>query len=122
MDILACPMCKHFPLQLFVFDEKNVDRSTDEKKPLCELYCAYKNAYIKDISEPPCDDCYKKEIVEGLLYCPSCKRWYPIMDEIPRMLPDKLRKKEDDIKFLEKYKQKIPKEITESGLPVNLGS
>ncbi|MEM4000882.1 MAG: Trm112 family protein, partial [Saccharolobus sp.] len=42
MDLLACPMCKHFPLKLFVFSEKEIDRklSQEDKKPLCELYCA----------------------------------------------------------------------------------
>ncbi len=123
MDLLACPICKKFPLELYVFETRKVERSTDEKKPLCELYCAYNKSYIKDLQQPPpCDECYKEEIVEGLLFCPSCKRWYPIIDEIPRMLPDNLRKREEDLKFLEKNRSKIPKEVLESGLPVNMKS
>jgi Uncharacterized conserved protein len=123
MDLLACPMCKHFPLKLFVFSEKEIDRklSQEDKKPLCELYCAYKSAFIKDLNSlPPCEECIRNEIVEGVLYCESCNRWYPIIDEIPRMLPDKLRKEEEDIKFLEKHKDKIPKTILSNGVPFRL--
>ncbi|MFP3201873.1 MAG: Trm112 family protein [Sulfolobus sp.] len=123
LDLLACPICKHFPLNFYVFSEKVINREIkNEKKPLCELYCSFKNVNVKDVrpEELPCDECFKHEIVDGLLYCPNCKRWYPIIDEIPRMLPDKLRRKEEDLEFLKKYKDKIPKEILENGLPFNL--
>ncbi|AEB95950.1 MAG: Trm112 family protein [Metallosphaera sp.] len=120
MDILACPMCKHFHLDLYVFQEKEYQkREPNEKIPLCEIYCSYKNVEVKEMANPPCFECIKKEIVEGLLVCPSCNRWYPIIDEIPRMLPDKLRKK-DDLDFLRKYKDKIPQKVLDSGLPFNL--
>ncbi|AOL16160.1 hypothetical protein BFU36_04885 [Sulfolobus sp. A20] len=121
MDLLACPICKHFPLRLYVFSEKNVERTIEDKKPLCELYCAFKVSYVKELKEiPPCDECIKHEIDNGLLYCESCKRWYPIIDEIPRMLPDKLRKEEEELNFLKQYKDKIPKEILNNGLPFRL--
>ena len=71
MDILACPIDKHHPLELHVFEEKD-------------------------------------EIVEGLIVCPECLRWYPIRDEIPEMLPDELRKEAEDLPFLKKWKSKIP--------------
>mgnify|MGYP000582328172 CR=1 FL=1 len=80
MEILACPICKHYPLQLYVFEEK-------------------------------------KEIVEGLIVCTSCKRWYPIIDEIPHMLPDELRNKEEDLAFLRKWKDKLPEEVVKEGKP-----
>jgi len=83
MDILACPIDKHHPLELHVFDEK-------------------------------------EEIVEGLLVCPKCNRYYPIIDEIPHMLPDELREKEEDLGFLEKWKDKIPEKILYEGKPFNL--
>ena len=122
LDLLACPICKHFPLVYYVFSEREVERSIgDQKKPLCELYCAYKKVNVKEAKEElPCEECFRKEIVDGLLYCPQCKRWYPIIDEIPRMLPDKLRKESEDVEFLKKYKDKIPKEILTEGLPFHL--
>jgi len=83
MDILACPIDKHYPLELYVFKE-------DE------------------------------EIVEGIIVCPKCLRWYPIKDEIPEMLPDELRDVRSEISFLEKWREKIPKKILLEGKPFNL--
>jgi len=83
MEILACPIDKYYPLELYVFVEK-------------------------------------EEIVEGLIVCPKCLRWYPIRDEIPEMLPDELRDEKDELLFLEKWKDKIPKKILLEGKPFNL--
>jgi len=67
----------------------------------------------------------KDEIISGLLVCPSkkdkkCKRWYPIIDEIPCLLPDELREEKEDKAFLRKWKDKIPKTILRQGKPFNL--
>ena len=83
MDILACPICKHYPLDLHVFDEK-------------------------------------EEIVEGLLTCSACLRWYPIIEEIPHMLPDELREEKEDLSFLQKWKAKIPEKVIKEGKPFKL--
>ena len=63
----------------------------------------------------------KEEIVEGLIVCPKCLRWYPIRDEIPEMLPDELRKEKEDLPFLKKWKEKVPKNILSHGKPFNMG-
>jgi uncharacterized protein YbaR (Trm112 family) len=55
----------------------------------------------------------KEEIVEGVIVCPKCLRWYPIRDEIPEMLPDELP-------ILRKSKNKLPKKILSQGKPFNL--
>lgn len=83
MDILACPIDKHHPLELYIFEEKD-------------------------------------EIVEGIIVCPKCLRWYPIRDEIPEMLPDELRNMRDELSFLEKWRDKIPEKILFEGKPFNL--
>jgi uncharacterized protein YbaR (Trm112 family) len=83
MEILACPIDKYYPLELYVFEEK-------------------------------------EEIVEGLIVCLKCLRWYPIRDEIPEMLPDQLRNREEEISFLKKWKDKIPSKIVREGKPFNL--
>jgi uncharacterized protein YbaR (Trm112 family) len=62
----------------------------------------------------------KDEIVEGIIVCKKCLRWYPIIDEIPHMLPDDLRKREEDIAFLKKYRDKVPSEVLRLGKPFNL--
>ncbi|NPA04942.1 MAG: Trm112 family protein [Crenarchaeota archaeon] len=136
MDIAACPMCKHFPLELYVIETKEYPEREEQikrllekyKPPLCEIYCYKLQTPIgKKIEElqkegvtPPCDECLKIEVVTGVIYCPNCGRWYPIIDEIPRMLPDNLRKKNEDLKFLKKYAEKLPEKITREGKPWNL--
>ncbi len=50
-------------------------------------------------------------IVSGLLVCRKCGRFYPIIDEIPIMLPDDLRKPEDDAAFVRKWHDRIPKDL-----------
>ncbi len=75
MNILACPIDKHFPLEIF------------ESK-------------MKD-----------DVVVEGALYCTDCSRFYPIIEEIPIMLPDELRDKKQDIDFLNNNQEKLPEKI-----------
>jgi uncharacterized protein YbaR (Trm112 family) len=61
-----------------------------------------------------------EEIVEGLIVCPKCLRWYPIRDEIPEMLPDELRKEAEDLPFLKKWASKTPDNVVAQGKPFNL--
>jgi uncharacterized protein len=90
LDILACPIDKHYPLELI-----QIDASEDTN--------------VKELV-----------IKEGVLFCSECLRFYPIIEEIPVMLPDDLRDKEKDIQFLQKWEQKIPDKITKSGKPWHL--
>ena len=83
MEILACPIDKHYPLELLVFEEG-------------------------------------EEITEGLLLCPECNRWYPIIDEIPQMLPDDLRESKEDLQWLQKWKSQIPQRVLTQGKPFRL--
>ena len=62
----------------------------------------------------------KEEIVEGMITCTKCDRFYPIKDTIPHMLPDHLRKEKEEVNFLKKYENQIPVKIKESGKPYNL--
>ncbi|MFX1368440.1 MAG: Trm112 family protein [Promethearchaeota archaeon] len=64
------------------------------------------------------------EIDEALITCSNCRRWYPVIDTIPCMLPDEQRmdgkQRIEESKFLERWKEKIPSEILESGIPFGL--
>jgi len=60
------------------------------------------------------------EIVEGIIICPKCLRWYPIQDKIPEMLPDGLRKEKNELLFLQKWRTQIPERILLEGKPFNL--
>ncbi len=62
----------------------------------------------------------KDEIVEGLIVCPRCNRWYPIREEIPEMLPDELRKDTEDLPWLKKWKAQVPAKVANEGKPFNL--
>ncbi len=84
MEILACPIDKHFPLELVIL---------------------LSNEEI---------------ISEGAIFCSKCSRFYPIVDEIPIMLPDELRDKNQDIEFLKKHKGSLPEKIVNKGLPWHL--
>ncbi|MEO9363928.1 MAG: Trm112 family protein [Nitrososphaera sp.] len=84
LDILACPIDKHYPLELV-----EIEATGDEVK-------------------------------EGVLACPKCGRYYPIMEEIPVMLPDELRNKERDTGFLRRWQARIPEKILRQGNPWHL--
>ncbi|MGQ0606263.1 MAG: Trm112 family protein [Candidatus Nitrosotenuis sp.] len=63
----------------------------------------------------------KQEVVlEGVLFCSKCTRFYPIIEEIPIMLPDELRDKKQDIGFLEKNKKILPQKIIKDANPWHL--
>ena len=84
MDMLVCPIDKHFPLELFEIKSKN------------------------------------EVIVEGALLCTKCSRFYPIIEEIPIMLPDELRDKKQDVDFLKKHEQDLPQKIIKDTKPWHL--
>ena len=62
------------------------------------------------------------DIIDGILYCNKCKRYYPIIEEIPIMLPDKLRNEKLEIKFLNKWKHKLSKNILYHSNPFKINS
>jgi uncharacterized protein YbaR (Trm112 family) len=99
LDILACPIDKHYPLELLVIEQKWEE--TKNKR----------GDVVRWI-----------EIETGVLFCEKCNRWYPIVDEIPILYPDELRRKEDDLKFLENHKKSLPEKIVKDGKPFSLSS
>lgn len=119
LNLLACPMCKSFPLKLLVFEEVLIDKRYSVKTPFCDLYCGLKSTYLKEIKveELDCGECVKHDILWGILHCSNCGRWYPIIDGIPFMYPDDLRTKprvrNREEQFLSRYADKIPAEVIE---------
>lgn len=119
LDLLACPRCKHHPLKLYVIEEAEVGEAVEPQRyPVCTRYCGYRGVYVEELDEPPCRECIRREVVAGILVCPSCGAWYPISRGIPVMLvEEKLRRKPVQM-FLEKYGDKIPvglRELVKSG-------
>lgn len=109
LEILACPIDKHSPLELIeinvhLANESSSGKRSDNKKTLEEQTdndTAYDNVIVK----------------EGVLFCSSCSRFFPIIDEIPIMLPDELREREKDLQFLLDWETKIPSKILDHGVP-----
>ena len=64
----------------------------------------------------------KKEITTRIITCSKCNRWYPIIDEIPHMLPEDLREQSKDLQFLQRWKEKLPENILKEGRPFSLKS
>lgn len=63
----------------------------------------------------------KNEVVsEGVLFCSKCLRFYPIIEEIPIMLPDELRDKKLEIEFLKNNKDKLHEKIITKANPWHL--
>jgi len=128
MDILACPMCKKAPLKLLTL--KVEDREPPPTVPSkCRFYCAWKKGDVDEVkpSDEDCRECFSKEIVEGVLLCDGCGRWYPIIDEIPYMMPDEIRLsyldvKEQELMFMRRWLDLLPKEVVEEGKPFNAES
>ncbi|MGB8936949.1 MAG: Trm112 family protein [Candidatus Nitrosopolaris sp.] len=90
LDILACPIDKYYPLELFELDVR--------------LQKSDKDTVIS----------------EGILFCGKCFRFFPIVDEIPIMLPDELRERQSEIEFLQKWRNEIPDKVIRYGNPWHL--
>lgn len=56
------------------------------------------------------------EIETGVLFCNNCHRWFPIMDSIPRMLPDEYRSKEKELEFLNAHKDTLGEDFFKKDL------
>ena len=117
LNLLACPMCKGFPLKLYVIEKRTLEKDFKVQKPFCDIYCGLHEKFIKELSEGelPCDSCVKIDIVAGILLCPKCNRWYPIINGIPLMYPDDRRShpkvREREKEFLRNYSELIPEEV-----------
>jgi uncharacterized protein YbaR (Trm112 family) len=81
LEILACPIDKED-----VIYHKDYDFIQCEK---CDIRVPADMAKGKDV----CAKCggAAKKIKGEVLICSKCNRWYPIIDDIPHMLPDDLR-------------------------------
>ncbi|UOB17174.1 Trm112 family protein [Abyssalbus ytuae] len=53
----------------------------------------------------------KENIIEGLLTCPSCKRYYPVIYGIPIMTPDEYREKSLEEPLLKKWGVQVQEEL-----------
>ncbi len=119
LNLLACPMCKNFPLELTPFELKKFEKEYKVAKPFCDTYCARHKEYIKNLNAEvlKCEECVKDDVVSGILLCGKCGRWYPIIEGIPFMYPDNRRQhprvKSKEEEFLKKFWTFIPDSVKE---------
>jgi len=125
LDILACPMDKNYPLDLIELHVKEFenDNSSGETNFVKDDKNSKKNNLLINQENDIRGEENKDKIIviiEGILYCQKCLRFYPIIDEIPIMLPDELREKEKDLEFLNRWKNNIPQNILNNANPWHL--
>ncbi len=119
LDILVCPFDKVTPLELLEFQSTSDSRAHTKEAEKSILNTS--NSTGQDASTTAKMDnghlnqnetLQQTEIVEeGLLLCKTCQRFYPIVEEIPIILPDELRDKKKDIEFLNKWRERIPVDL-----------
>jgi uncharacterized protein YbaR (Trm112 family) len=138
LNFLVCPFDKETELELFEVKSRNIGKRNSYKdisdninlkrkeitksKQQRSTDYTYKNEnnngdIIKEILE---DDSDSTVIIEGILFCNSCSRFYPIVEEIPVILPDNLRDKNKDLEFLKKWSHDLPEKIIKNALPWHL--
>ena len=122
MDVLCCPLCKE-SLKLIVlsWSERSKSLVGESLDEFVGRFEEIKGRLSSKIDE---EKMKEMEIDYGILYCKSCKRWYPIgctIRGIPELYyPDKLRDKRKELRFLKKWADKLPDEILYRSLPWNL--
>ncbi|MDF2738459.1 MAG: uncharacterized protein K0S93_2320 [Nitrososphaeraceae archaeon] len=124
LDILACPIDKNYPLDLIELHVKEFENDNLRESNFLNDDKNSKNNNLVINQENDITGEVTKDkiivIIEGILYCKKCLRFYPIIDEIPIMLPDELREKEKDLEFLKKWKNNIPQKILSNANPWHL--
>lgn len=111
LELLVCPICKKPDLVLHVISERSAEVNVEVEKLKCKQVCGLYGKRASDVPIEECRKCIHREIEEGVLICRECGRWYPIVDGIPHMLPDKYRIKKVDEEFIKKNRDKLPEDI-----------
>ena len=148
LDILVCPFDKESSLELFELKTKNggdknvktdiIDSNpsgikskelTNSENQIPDNNSTSSNANLPSTMDEKNDeknfnlnndDDNDAVIEEGILFCNKCYRFYPIVEEIPIILPDELRDKDKDIEMLNKWSNSLPDKIIKKALPWHL--
>ncbi|MDP8906417.1 MAG: hypothetical protein M3M88_02725 [Thermoproteota archaeon] len=125
LDVLVCPFDKESELELFEFKTRPIGHiaQSEEKKRGSESGLKSNNNRAQDSSVKPGNtvDMDNDVVIEhGMLFCNSCLRFYPIVEEIPIILPDELRDKNNDLDILRKWGNSLPEKVVKRSLPWHL--
>jgi uncharacterized protein YbaR (Trm112 family) len=125
LDVLVCPFDKESELELYEFKTRpmvNIAQS-EEKKRGSESGLELNNSGTLDstVNLGNTTDMVNDVVIEdGMLFCNSCLRFYPIVEEIPIILPDELRDKNNDLDILRKWSNSLPEKVVKRSLPWHL--
>jgi uncharacterized protein len=128
LDILACPIDKNYPLELIELAIKNLEKDnlkenvhpTNNEENNNSIKKIQNDSGLNHKNEIHDNDEQVTVIIDGILFCKKCSRFYPIIDEIPIMLPDELRDKQKDLQFLKKWENSLPELILKNSNPWHL--
>jgi len=147
LDILVCPFDKESKLELFVIgsnappkDEEKIKRDLGQKSSdghqqnkICQKiddmesisdhhdYEEEKKNKIDAYSDDLFADAELDVVIEeGILFCNRCLRFFPIVEEIPIILPDEIRDKNRDLELLKKWSDSLPDKVVKKALPWHL--
>ena len=147
LDILVCPFDKESKLELFEIESRVPQKDEENlKKVLAQKFTdevqqnksRQKNNDMESGSirkeyeerEKNKIDAYSDDlfadaemdivIEEGILFCNRCLRFFPIVEEIPIILPDEIRDKNKDLELLKKWSDSLPDKVVKKALPWHL--
>lgn len=119
LDLIACPMCRGFPLKLYVFEEKTLATVNVSEKPFCTIFCGFLGRHVGEINIDAinCSLCLSRDVIYGIISCERCWRWYPIVGGVALMYPDDIRlhtriRVVEEL-FMRKYRDIFPNHITD---------
>ncbi len=125
LDLVACQQC-HAPLTSFTARERDSEMpqgilpgasrvapgdgvgpvsASARATPLAALL----KRHARAATDPARN--FTVDVEEGLLICADCGRWYPIIGQLPEILPDHLRDAERDLKFFGSLAAALPSEL-----------
>ena len=134
LDLSACQQC-HAPLTPFVAAEVPSEMPQGLQPPAARVAAGIGvgplasgeratplNAILRRHAGPTAADPARNfavEISEGLLICGECARWYPIVAQLPEILPDHLRDAARDNAILESMASAMPAELRGALAPLS---
>ncbi|MEM2629338.1 MAG: Trm112 family protein, partial [Acidilobaceae archaeon] len=101
-ELLACPVCKNPNLILYTILEESREVNIDVEKVRCRRWCSLYSRSASEVLIEECRKCTRRDIIEGVIVCNNCGRWYPIINSIPVMLVNKYRNPKEDEVFIKR--------------------
>ena len=122
LDILVCPFDKETSLELYELNTRNLEKTDSKIISKSNPQNVELEESIENKKEDISTNLSSNDVVieEGILFCNSCSRFYPIVEEIPIILPDELRDKNKDLEFIKKWSDSLPEKVVNKALPWHL--